>query len=308
MLRPMNAFMLWAKDHRKTLISNGFDGATVSKMLADEWKTLTDQHKQQFYTESENLKNLHQLQHPDYKYSPRSRKNPRTPRNARAAANTAVNDPATTFSMPPLMPMTPSNFSSSSPTTTGSQASFNRRIAPAAPRLTQMAPGPIVCHSQRMQQHPQHQQPLILQQPPQQMMQSQPPPMPMMTMQSLSPQAVVTLAQQGMLQTAAAPTTLATSLHGQPAGIYPIRIPQLSSGNGAGFSNLIPLAGIQAMSEQQQLQRHFQQQQPQPHFAHFQPQPRMNFIQMPQMQQAQQIVQQQQEGNPTKEIIEISLE
>ena len=45
-LRPMNAFMLWAKDHRKKLIANGFDGATVSKMLADEWKTLSDQHKQ----------------------------------------------------------------------------------------------------------------------------------------------------------------------------------------------------------------------------------------------------------------------
>ena len=42
----MNAFMLWAKDHRKKLIANGFDGATVSKMLADEWKTLSDQHKQ----------------------------------------------------------------------------------------------------------------------------------------------------------------------------------------------------------------------------------------------------------------------
>ena len=45
-LRPMNAFMLWAKDHRKKLIASGYDGATVSKMLADEWKTLSDQHKQ----------------------------------------------------------------------------------------------------------------------------------------------------------------------------------------------------------------------------------------------------------------------
>ena len=43
----MNAFMLWAKDHRKKLIASGFDGAKASKMLADEWKTLSDQHKQE---------------------------------------------------------------------------------------------------------------------------------------------------------------------------------------------------------------------------------------------------------------------
>ena len=45
----MNAFMLWAKDHRKKLIASGFDGAKASKMLADEWKTLSDQHKQESY-------------------------------------------------------------------------------------------------------------------------------------------------------------------------------------------------------------------------------------------------------------------
>ncbi len=36
-------------------------------MLADEWKILTDDQKQQYYHEAERLKNLHQLQHPDYK-------------------------------------------------------------------------------------------------------------------------------------------------------------------------------------------------------------------------------------------------
>ena len=73
-LRPMNAFMLWAKDHRRTLIASGYDGATVSKMLADEWKTLTEEQKQQYYFEAERLKGLHQLQHPGYKYSPKARK------------------------------------------------------------------------------------------------------------------------------------------------------------------------------------------------------------------------------------------
>lgn len=44
-----------------------YDGATVSKMLADKWKTLNQEQKQVFYTEADHLKNLHQLQHPDYK-------------------------------------------------------------------------------------------------------------------------------------------------------------------------------------------------------------------------------------------------
>ena len=56
-----------------TLPSVSYDGATVSKMLADQWKELTDEEKQKYYQDAEHLKNLHQLQHPDYKYSPRAR-------------------------------------------------------------------------------------------------------------------------------------------------------------------------------------------------------------------------------------------
>ena len=43
-------------------------------MLADDWKRMGDEDKQKFYQEAEHLKNLHQLQFPDYKYSPRARK------------------------------------------------------------------------------------------------------------------------------------------------------------------------------------------------------------------------------------------
>ena len=49
------------------LMTFSYDGATVSKMLADKWKTLNQEQKQVFYTEADHLKNLHQLQHPDYK-------------------------------------------------------------------------------------------------------------------------------------------------------------------------------------------------------------------------------------------------
>ena len=44
-----------------------YDGATVSIMLADKWKTMNQEQKQQFYTEADHLKTLHQQQHPNYK-------------------------------------------------------------------------------------------------------------------------------------------------------------------------------------------------------------------------------------------------
>ena len=47
------------------------DGATVSKLLADKWKMMSDAEKSRWYTEQERMKNLHQLQHPNYKYNPK---------------------------------------------------------------------------------------------------------------------------------------------------------------------------------------------------------------------------------------------
>ena len=47
------------------------DGATVSKLLADKWKSLPPEEHRKWYGEAERLKNLHQLQHPNYKYNPK---------------------------------------------------------------------------------------------------------------------------------------------------------------------------------------------------------------------------------------------
>ena len=49
------------------------DGATVSKLLADKWKMMSDAEKSRWYNEQERMKNLHQLQHPNYKYNPKMR-------------------------------------------------------------------------------------------------------------------------------------------------------------------------------------------------------------------------------------------
>ena len=55
-------------------LNSRVDGATVSKLLAEKWRALDQTEKQKFYVEAERLKNLHQLQHPNYKYAPKPRR------------------------------------------------------------------------------------------------------------------------------------------------------------------------------------------------------------------------------------------
>ena len=83
LVRPMNAYMLWSKQYRRELISKGLDGATVSKLLAEEWHKLEEGEKKKFYNQAEILRKLHQEQHPDYKYSPKARKPRVSPRSSR---------------------------------------------------------------------------------------------------------------------------------------------------------------------------------------------------------------------------------
>ena len=105
-LRPMNAFMLWTKGFRRRLISQGMDGASVSKLLADEWKKLPEEEKQKYIVEAERLKNLHQIQHPNYKYSPKARKQGRMKLSPRSSL-----DKSPQQLQPPQQQMfNPSNF------------------------------------------------------------------------------------------------------------------------------------------------------------------------------------------------------
>jgi len=77
-LRPMNAFMLWAKERRATMIAQGLSVSQVSQALSDQWKSLSEVDRSQYYKEAEHLKTLHRLQHPDYKYSPKPGRNTTT--------------------------------------------------------------------------------------------------------------------------------------------------------------------------------------------------------------------------------------
>ncbi|KAF5902943.1 F-box/LRR-repeat protein 3-like, partial [Clarias magur] len=74
--RPMNAYIIWSRTHRRILSRANPSASTseISEKLGIEWRKLTEEQKMPYYAESWRLKWEHKQQFPDWEYNPHPKK------------------------------------------------------------------------------------------------------------------------------------------------------------------------------------------------------------------------------------------
>lgn len=71
--RPRNAFILYRQHHQQNIIARnpGLNNPDISKIIGEQWKALSEEHKKVWQDLAQEEKARHHEQYPDYRYQPR---------------------------------------------------------------------------------------------------------------------------------------------------------------------------------------------------------------------------------------------
>ncbi|CAG8459783.1 6467_t:CDS:2 [Paraglomus brasilianum] len=76
--RPPNSFILYRQHHHPLILNQnpGINNSEISRIVADHWKNLSEEEREEWKRKAEEAKESHMRAYPDYKYQPRRRAGP----------------------------------------------------------------------------------------------------------------------------------------------------------------------------------------------------------------------------------------